>query len=174
EDSVKTTRPAEKRRRRPKRSASDPAVSTVEASASVYASTTHCRPLSPLSRSSAIRESAVFTTAISSISIAVAAHTTTRVQRFGVMRRFLPARSRWRDLRGRTPGRPGRYPHRAARGASRSGCERTEAPPSSVREQPGLRRAHDERRAEDRQAADDDAGPPPVLPREPGQIAAQR
>ena len=57
---VKRARPPVKRRRRPKRSASEPAVSTTLASASVYASTTHCRPLSPVPRSSAIRDSAVF------------------------------------------------------------------------------------------------------------------
>ena len=78
-------RPPVKRRRRPKRSASEPAVSTTLASASVYASTTHCRPLSPVPRSSAIRDSAVLTTAMSSMSIAVATQTTARVQRFVVM-----------------------------------------------------------------------------------------
>src|SRR5690349_23040216 len=40
EDTVNTIRPIVKRRRRPKRSASEPAVRTTEASASVYASTT--------------------------------------------------------------------------------------------------------------------------------------
>ena len=78
---VKSERPIVKSRRRPSRSASEPAVSTTLASASVYASTTHCRPLRPVSRSSAMRDSAVFTTAMSSISIMVAAQTTARVQR---------------------------------------------------------------------------------------------
>ena len=76
---VKIERPMVKSRRRPRRSASEPAVSTTLASASVYASTTHCRPDRPVSRSSAMRESAVFTTAMSSISIAVAAQTTASV-----------------------------------------------------------------------------------------------
>src|SRR3954447_24491570 len=42
----------------------------------------HWRPLRPVCRSSAIRDMAVFTTAMSSISIAVAAQTTTSVQRW--------------------------------------------------------------------------------------------
>jgi hypothetical protein len=87
EASVKPARPIVNRRLRPSRSASAPAVRTTLASASVYASTTHCRPPRPVFRSSAIRDSAVLTTAMSSISIAVAAQTTTSVQRwFSFMR----------------------------------------------------------------------------------------
>jgi hypothetical protein len=82
EATVKMARPMAKSRRRPMRSASEPAVSTVVAIASVYASTVHCRPARPAFRSSAIRERAVLTTAMSSMSIAVAAQTTTSVQRF--------------------------------------------------------------------------------------------
>src|SRR4051812_16479179 len=79
---VNSDRPMVNIRRRPRRSARKPALSTVLASASVYASTTHCRPLRPVPRSSAMRDNAVLTTAMSSMSIAVAAHTTTRVQRW--------------------------------------------------------------------------------------------
>ena len=66
---------------RPRRSATDPALSTTAARASVYASTTHCTPVSPACRSRARYGSAVFTTAISSISIAVARHVITSVPR---------------------------------------------------------------------------------------------
>jgi hypothetical protein len=79
---AKVPRPIRKSRRRPSRSASAPAVSTVAASASVYASTTHCRPERPVRRSAAMSDSAVLTTAMSSMSIAVAAQTTASVQRW--------------------------------------------------------------------------------------------
>ena len=52
------------------------------ASARVYASTTHCRPEMLELRSSAMCESAVLTTAMSSISIAVARQTTASVPRW--------------------------------------------------------------------------------------------
>ena len=55
---------------------------TVAASEMVYASTTHCSPDRPVSRSAAIADSAVLTTAMSSMSMAVAAQTTTSVQRW--------------------------------------------------------------------------------------------
>ncbi len=78
---VKTASPPANTRFRPKRSASEPAVSTVAASASVYASTIHCTPDSPACRSVAMCGSAVLITAMSSISIAVAVSTTASVQR---------------------------------------------------------------------------------------------
>src|SRR3954451_2169921 len=83
---VKRTRPMAKVRRRPRRSASEPAVSTVAASATVYASTIHWMLWKPACRSRAMLGTAVFTTAMSSMSIAVAAQTTVRVRRWrGVM-----------------------------------------------------------------------------------------
>ena len=72
--------PISKISRRPNRSDSDPALSTTLASVSVYASMTHCTPESPECRSCAIRGSAVFTTAMSSISIAVARQTSASVR----------------------------------------------------------------------------------------------
>src|SRR3546814_13886347 len=60
--------------RRPRRSAHDPALRTTVANASVYASITHCRALTPVSRSDAIDGRAVLTTAMSSMSIAVLTH----------------------------------------------------------------------------------------------------
>src|SRR3546814_13912256 len=60
--------------RRPRRSAHDPALRTTVANASVYASTTHCRALTPVSRSDAIDGRAVLTTAMSSMSLAVLQH----------------------------------------------------------------------------------------------------
>ncbi len=51
------------------------------ASASVYASITHWRELTPVSNSTAIDGSAVLTTAMSSMSIAVVTHTTASVAR---------------------------------------------------------------------------------------------
>src|SRR3546814_3853085 len=76
--------------RRPRRSAHDPALRTTVANASVYASITHCRALTPVSRSDAIDGRAVLTTAMSSMSIAVLTHTASRVARrtavfFGVI-----------------------------------------------------------------------------------------
>src|SRR3954469_21255782 len=79
---VKRTRPMANVRRRPRRSASEPAVSTVAASATVYASTIHWMLWKPACRSRAMLGTAVFTTAMSSISIAVAAQTTVRVRRW--------------------------------------------------------------------------------------------
>ena len=78
---VKTTSPITKSRRRPNRSAIEPDVRTTAASATVYASTTHWRPEIPASRLDAIFGSAVLTTAMSSMSMAVARHTTARVPR---------------------------------------------------------------------------------------------
>ena len=82
EVTVKMPMPHAKTRRRPRRSATDPAVSTTVASASVYASTIHCRPERLAFRSSAMCERAVLTTAMSSISIAVARQTTASVPRW--------------------------------------------------------------------------------------------
>ena len=79
---MNSIRPSAKRRRRPKRSATAPAVSTVAASGIVYASTTHWRPLSPVSSPLAMSESAVLTTLMSSISIAVARQATAIVMGF--------------------------------------------------------------------------------------------
>src|SRR3954470_7889497 len=73
---------------------------------------THCRPLRPVCRSSAIRDMAVFTTAMSSISIAVAAQTTTSVQRWVRIRRAPEVgdgesmRQACRDAPPRTSGDP--------------------------------------------------------------------
>src|SRR4051794_9762225 len=80
DDALNRTRPIANALRRPLRSASTPAVSTVAASGSVYASTTHCRPDSPVSRSSAMCESAVLTTLMSSMSITVARQATAIVR----------------------------------------------------------------------------------------------
>jgi hypothetical protein len=55
---------------------------TVAASGRVYASTIHCRPERSVSRSAAMADRAVFTTAMSSMSMAVAAQTTASVQRW--------------------------------------------------------------------------------------------
>src|SRR5579862_219484 len=79
EEIVNNPIPHWKTRRRPKRSDSEPALRTTVASASVYASTTHCTPVRPAWRSRAMCGSAVFTTAMSSINIAVARQTTARV-----------------------------------------------------------------------------------------------
>ena len=81
EVTVKSTRPTTNSRLRPSRSARKPALSTVLASASVYASTTHCRPARSVFRSAAMSDSAVLTTAMSSMSMAVGGwHTTASVQ----------------------------------------------------------------------------------------------
>ena len=77
---MKIVSPSMKSIRRPSRSAIAPAVSTVAASGIVYASTTHCNPLSPVSRPEAIFESAVLMTLTSSINIAVARHATRMVR----------------------------------------------------------------------------------------------
>ena len=79
EVTVKIAIPQTKTRRRPRRSATEPAVRTTVASASVYASTIHCSPDRLASRSEAMWERAVLTTAMSSISIAVARQTTASV-----------------------------------------------------------------------------------------------
>src|SRR3954452_20184907 len=79
EATVNSTTPKVNTRLRPRRSAIDPAVRTTDASARVYASTTHCRPERPASRSSAMCPSAVLTTAMSSMRIAVASEATARV-----------------------------------------------------------------------------------------------
>src|SRR3954468_3458177 len=79
---VKRTRPMANVRRRPRRSASEPAVSTVAARATVYASRIHWMLWKPACRSRAMLGTAVFTTAMSSMSIAVAAQTTVRVRRW--------------------------------------------------------------------------------------------
>ena len=115
EVAVKTAIPQTKMRRRPSRSASEPAVRTTVASARVYASTIHCRPLRPELRSDAMCESAVLTTAMSSMSIAVARQTTASVPRwlnfmarslFRVMSRTTVARDgyRWAREPARVPG----------------------------------------------------------------------
>src|SRR3954447_14428581 len=79
EASVKRTTPTTKTRLRPSRSAIEPAVRTTEASARVYASTTHWSPERPASRSSAMCPRAVLTTAMSSMRIAVASAATASV-----------------------------------------------------------------------------------------------
>src|SRR5262249_30781930 len=78
----KIASPKAKSRRRPNRSASDPAVSTSAASVSAYASTTHCRSLKLAPRSSRIEGSATFTTVMSSRSITVATETANKVHHF--------------------------------------------------------------------------------------------
>ena len=79
EATEKMPRPAANTRRRPSRSASDPAVSTRAASDSAYASTTHCRSVKLASRSSRIDGSATFTTVMSSSSMNVATETAIKV-----------------------------------------------------------------------------------------------
>ena len=78
-------RPAANTRRRPSRSASEPAASTSAASDSAYASITHCRSLKLAPRSARIAGSATLTTVMSSSSMKVAADTAIRVHHFRVI-----------------------------------------------------------------------------------------
>ena len=71
--------------RRPSRSASEPAVSTIAASDSVYASMTHCTSVKDAERSFWIEGSAVFTTVMSSRSMNVPTLTVSRVHHFLVI-----------------------------------------------------------------------------------------
>ena len=75
--------------RRPRRSASDPAVSTIAASDSVYASITHCTSVKLADRSFSIDGSAVFTTVMSSSSMNVPTLTASKVHHFLDIFRFL-------------------------------------------------------------------------------------
>ena len=79
EPSVKTTIPIENSSRRPKRSASEPAVSSSAASDSAYASITHCRSASEASNACSMSGRATFTIVTSSSSMNVPAATATRV-----------------------------------------------------------------------------------------------
>jgi hypothetical protein len=71
--------PAANTARRPMRSAIEPAVRTTAASASVYASITHCRSVKLAPRSFWTEGSAVLTTVMSSSSMNVPMHTTISV-----------------------------------------------------------------------------------------------
>ena len=75
EAAVNRTRPIVNTRRRPKMSASDPAASTVVASVSAYASTTHCSCAKLASSSRWMSGSATFTTVMSSSSMKIAVQT---------------------------------------------------------------------------------------------------
>ncbi len=72
EATVKIAMPMTKIRRRPKRSASEPPVSSIAASVSAYASITHCRSAKSALRSRSIAGSATFTIVMSSSSMKVA------------------------------------------------------------------------------------------------------
>src|SRR3954468_18160758 len=72
EATEKMPRPATKVRRRPMRSAREPAIRTTDASASVYASTTHWRSAKLPPRSLRMLGKAVLTTVMSSSSMNVA------------------------------------------------------------------------------------------------------
>lgn len=85
EAAVNTRAPTTKTRRRPMRSAHAPALKTTVASASVYPSITHFSEFMLASNSRAMDGSAVLTTAMSSMSIAVAAQTTASVMRWTVL-----------------------------------------------------------------------------------------
>ena len=76
---VNSTRPIVNTSRRPKRSASDPAASTVVASVSAYASTTHCNCAKLASRSRWMSGSATFTTVMSSNNMKIAVQTAINV-----------------------------------------------------------------------------------------------
>src|SRR4051794_27942397 len=107
---------------------------------------------------------------MSSISIAVAAHTTTRVQRLGVMKRVsllevVGGPSRLAGGRSRevpAPARDGEPPKRRRANANR----RVRRPRGSVRQQPRVRGAHDERGGPHGEGARHHPPPPPVLPPE--------
>ena len=79
EPSVKTTMPIANSNRRPKRSASEPAVSCSAASVSAYASITHCRSESDASNAFSMSGSATFTIVTSSSSMKMPAATATKV-----------------------------------------------------------------------------------------------
>ena len=79
---VKITIPVTKTRLRPKRSATDPAVSVQVASASAYASTTHCRSENDAFSDLSIAGSATFTIVMSSRSMKIATHTASSVHHF--------------------------------------------------------------------------------------------
>ena len=85
EATVKIPTPTAKTRRRPSLSASEPAVSTSAASASVYPSITHCSSVKLAPRSSSIAGSAVFTTVMSSRSMKVATLTASNVHHLHCM-----------------------------------------------------------------------------------------
>ena len=102
---VNITSPIVNTSRRPKRSASDPAASTVVASVSAYASTTHCNCAKLASRSRWISGSATFTTVMSSNNMKIAVQTAINVHHL---------RSSPSTARGYFPGDP----HRNANGSS--------------------------------------------------------
>jgi len=79
---VKITKPAVKTRRRPIRSANEPAVSRKAASVNEYASTTHCRLERLALRSCWMSGRATLTTVMSSSSMNVATHTAISVHHF--------------------------------------------------------------------------------------------
>jgi hypothetical protein len=89
EATANSTIPKANTRRRPRRSASEPAVSTTAASVSAYASTTHCRSVNEDSRSRWISGSAVFTTVMSSRSMTVVTLTAVRVHHLRAIWTFL-------------------------------------------------------------------------------------
>src|SRR5215208_565536 len=109
EATVKIKKPNVKTRRRPIRSASEPAVSRNAASVSEYASTTHWRLERLAPRLDWMSGSATLTTVMSSSSMNVATHTASKVHHLRAIRNLLdrvaPVATFTTTTKGRSPNR---------------------------------------------------------------------